>query len=82
MGDGESELELTLDAFGTIVESYTQDAKPQTTVTGSFTIDTNPGRFIEPGTAALDARVEWFDPGNVWPAWGVRIDEATWWTVP
>jgi hypothetical protein len=46
------------------------------------TIDTNPGRFIEPGTDALDVRVEWFDPGNVWPAWGVRIDEASWWTVP
>ena len=41
------------------------------------TIDDEPGRFIQPGTRAMAARAEYFDPGNVFrPSWIVRIDQA------
>ena len=49
----------------------------------SVIIDTNVDRFLETGTAATRMQVDWFDPGNVIsPAWGARIDQATWEVTP
>ena len=48
-----------------------------------MTIDTNAQRFVETGTAEVQMRVEWFDPGNVFfPAWLGRVDQALWSVVP
>jgi thiosulfate dehydrogenase len=46
-------------------------------------INVNPDRFIEPGTDAMQMRVEWFDPGDVFfVAWMSRTDQAIWRLAP
>jgi T5SS/PEP-CTERM-associated repeat protein len=47
------------------------------------TITTDPQRFVQTGTDAMQMRVEYFSPGNVFsPAWGGRIDQAVWHVTP
>jgi hypothetical protein len=42
-------------------------------------IGVNPDRYIDNGTGAVEARLNWLEPGNVFsPAWGSRADMTRW----
>jgi V8-like Glu-specific endopeptidase len=57
------------------------DARPSSSVDESFdvTIASNPGRFVQPGTGSIRARLQWFDaPTLLFRGWEVHVDQAVW----
>jgi hypothetical protein len=45
-------------------------------------IVSNPARFVQPGTGAMKARIQYHDRGVTFLAWGGQFDQAVWSVAP
>ena len=46
------------------------------------TFDSDAGRFVEPGTRQMRARIGIFDRGVLLANWGIKVDHAAWAITP